>query len=378
MDHVLVRYGELGTKSSKVSSDMKKVLRQRVEDRLVYEKYEFESVSTSPSRIICSGVDRAEEAAKAVSEIPGVASASPVTKTGCGLDEIKQAVKTLEVGETFGIDANSVKGNLGSQELEKELGTYVLNLGDYEVDLDNPNTWIRVDVRHEDAFVYVKEFEGPHGFPVGTGDPLVALISGGIDSPVAAYEVMKRGSDIVPVYFYNKPFAAEDHLIRFLAVIKKLKRINPSRDWKAYVVDMEAVNEKLLDNIDSGRMLVHRRIMFKVAEEIVGQESLSGIVTGESLGQKSSQTASNLDLTSKAVETSIFRPLLTENKHDIVRNAKDFGTFEEAKIDSACQTMAPDFPATKMGEKEIEVIEEELGMEKLVEKAIESIDIKEV
>ena len=378
MDHVLVRYGELVTKSSKVSSDMKKVLRQRIEDRLVYEDFDFDSVSTVSSRIICTEVESPYDVAKAVSEIPGVASSSPVYKTKPELNKIKEAAEALNIDDNFGIDANSVKDGLGSQKLEKELGSHVLNLGEYEVDLDNPDTWINVDLRHEEAYIYTQKFEGSHGFPVGTGDSFAALISGGMDSPVAAYEVMKRGSDIVPIYFYNKPIAAEDHLIRFMNVIKKLKNINPSRDWKAYIVDMREVNEELLDSLGSGRMLVHRRIMFRVAEEIVDQENLSGIVTGESLGQKSSQTGANLELTSKAVQTSVARPVLTENKHDIVEKARELGTFEEAKIDSACQTIAPDSPATKTSEREVNTLENRIDIEKMVEKAVDNIDIKEV
>jgi len=378
MDHVLVRYGGLGTKSSKVSSDMKKVLRQRIEDRLSYEDFEFDTVSTVSSRIICTEVAKASEAAKSISELPGVASSSPVRKTTPNLNSVKEALEDLNIGKTFGIDANSVKDDLGSQKLEKDLGSYVMSLGNYEVDLDNPDTLISVDLRRETAYVYTQEFEGPHGFPVGTGDSFAALISGGIDSPVAAYEAMKRGSNVVPIYFYNKPIAAEDHLIRFLEVVKKLKRINPSKDWEAYIVDMEKVNEELIRNVDSGRMLVHRRIMFRVAEEIANEINLSGIVTGESLGQKSSQTGSNLEITSKAVQKSVLRPLLTENKHDIVEKARELETFEEAKVDSACQTMAPESPATKISEREIKILEDRINVEKLVERAVNKVDIEEV
>lgn len=378
MEHVLVRYGELVTKSSKVSYDMKKVLRQRIEDRLVYDDYDFDSVSTVSSRIICNGVGSPYDVAKAVSEIPGVASSSPVYKTKPELNKIKEAVESLDIGDTFGVDANSVKDSLGSQKLEKELGSHVLKLGEYEVNLDNPDTWINIDLRHEEAYIYTQKFEGPQGFPVGTGDSFAALISGGMDSPVAAYELMKRGSDIVPIYFYNKPIAAEDHLIRFMNVIKKLKRMNPSKDWKAYIVDMKEVNEELLDKLGGGRMLVHRRIMFRIADEIVDCENLSGIVTGESLGQKSSQTGANLEVTSKAVQTSVVRPLLTENKHDIVEKARKLGTFEEAKIDSACQTMAPESPVTKLSEREVNAMENKIDLENLVEKVVDKTYIKEV
>jgi len=378
MDHVLARFADLGTKSSKVSSDMKKVLRQRVEDRLDFEQVDYELVSNTYARIICEGVSDSEEAAEYIAELPGVASASPAVKTDCSIEHIREVVDEFEVGETFGVNANSVKEDLGSQEIERKIGSHVLDNSSSEVDLDDPDTEIFIDVRKQDTFIYTKKFGGAHGFPVGANDSLAALISGGLDSPVAAYEVMKKGSDIVPIYFYNKPVAAEDHLIRFLAVIEKLKRINPAKDWKTFIVDMEEINEELLENIGTGRMIIHRRIMFKVAEHIAEEEGLKGIVTGESMGQKSSQTPSNLELTSEAVKKPVHRPLLAENKHEIVEKSKNLGTFEEAKIDSACETLAPDSPATKMSENKIRKIEDEINVEELVENAVENIELKEV
>lgn len=379
MDKVVVRYGELGTKSDKVRSDMTKVLRQRIEDRIKYEDESFESVSTGPGRIICTGVENPEKVAEYIAEVPGVASTSPAISTENSIEAMKQAVQQFEIGETFGIEASRAgKHEFDSQDIERELGTYVVENKGSEVDLDNPETLVEVDARFEETFIFTKRLQGPQGFPVGTGEDVAALISGGIDSPVAAHEVMKKGSKITPIYFYNKPVAAEDHLLRFKSVIKKLKRFNTSRDWKIYIVDMEEVNRKLMDEIDKGRMLVHRRIMFRVAEKISEDEGLSGIVTGESLAQKSSQTASNLELNSEAVETNILRPLLTDNKYEITSQARELGTFEEATIESACDTLAPESPSTRMDKQELKKKEERIDVEELVETALNSVEAKKI
>ena len=379
MDTVVVRYSELGTKTGKVKSDMKMVLRQRIQDRLEYEEIDFGKVSKSTGRIICRGLEDAEETAEILSHIPGVASTSPAETVEPEMEDIIENGSALEVGDTFGIDANTAgKHSFNSQDIERKLGAEIEEVQETSVDLDNPETLLEVDLRPGEAFIFTERFEGPNGFPVGTGDSVATLISGGIDSPVAAYRTMCRGSKITPIYFYNKPVAAEDHLLRFNSVVKTLKKYNPSKDWKVYIVDMEEVNRKLMDEIDRGRMLIHRRIMFKVAQHIKEQENLSGIVTGESIAQKSSQTVSNLETTSKAVDSNIFRPLLTEDKHDITSEARKIGTFQDSSIKSACTSLSPENPATRIEEKQLEDLEQKINVEKLVEKAREKIRVEKI
>ncbi|MFB6115349.1 MAG: tRNA 4-thiouridine(8) synthase ThiI, partial [Candidatus Nanohalobium sp.] len=155
------------------------------------------------------------------------------------------------------------------------------------------------------------------------------------------------------------------------ASVKKLNKFNPSKTWNAYVVDMEEVNRELAE-IGRGRMVVHRRIMFKVAERIAEEEGLNGLVTGESLGQKSSQTNWNMEMTSEAVDKPLLRPLLTEDKNSITDEAREIGTFEEAEINSACRSLSPEQPATKLKQEDLERLEEEVDFEALVDKALNS------
>jgi thiamine biosynthesis protein ThiI len=373
-DHILVRYGEIGTKSQPVKSQMIDSLRQRVEDRLEYEDTEYGTVSVNEGRIITEDIGKAEELAEKISETPGIASTSPAKRAYSSIAEMEDAVNDLKIGDSFGVRAKrSGNHNFDSQEVEKELGDYIRKEKNSEVDLDNPDTWVHVDIRSDDTYIFTRKIHGPDGVPVGFSGTAAALISGGIDSPVSAHEVMKRGVDILPVYFYNRPFAAEDHYLRFRSVIDKLKRFHPSKDWKGYKVDMQEINQDLMD-IGKGRMVFHRRLMFRISGEIAKQEGLNGIVTGESLSQKSSQTSANLKITSRATDLPIHRPLLTHSKNDITDKARELGTFKDAKIASACNTMAPKSPSTKMDEEEIEYLEEKVGFEELVEKALENAE----
>lgn len=377
MDRVLVRYGDIGTKSEPVRGNMISVLRQRVQDRLKHEELEFETVSRKRGRIIVE-TEQAEEAAEIVAEVPGVASSSPAVVTEPELQSINEASEGFEIGETFGVVANrSGQHEFDSRDVQIELGSFIEEKTGAAVDLDNPDTQVEVDLRDDEAYVFTQRFEGSNGLPVGVSEPLAALVSGGIDSPVAAHEVMTRGCDITPIYFYNKPIAAEDHLLRLTSVLKKLERFHSSKKWEFYVVDMEEVNQELM-KVERGRMLIHRKIMFKVSEKIAEKEGLSGLVTGEAIGQKSSQTPSNLELTTSAVNKPIFRPLVTSKKDSIAERARAINTFEEAAIDSACSTMAPDNPATSMDEEDLKKLEKKVDIEELVQKAFESAEKREL
>lgn len=375
MNRVLVRYGEIGTKAEPVRVKMISILRQRVQDRLEYEGLDFEKVGKDSGRIIVE-TENAEEAAEMIAELPGVVSASPAVVTQPEIEAMKKASKGFKVGETFGIAANrSGEHGFDSRDVQRELGSFVEERTGADVDLDNPDTLLEVDVRRDKAYLFKDRFDGPNGLPVEAGDSLAALVSGGIDSPVAAYRVMTRGCDILPVYFYNKPIAAEDHLLRLKAVLKKLQRFHPSKKWEYYVIDMEEVNKELME-VGRGRMLLHRRLMFLVSEKIAEREELKGLVTGESIGQKSSQTPSSLELTSSVADKPIFRPLVAQDKNSITEEARSIRTFEEAEVASACRAMAPENPATSMSEEDLEKLEEKVGLDSLVETALESSEKK--
>ena len=374
--HVLVRYGEIGTKSRPVQRTMLDTLRQRAADKLKYEDIDVQKTSQRKGRIIIE-TDNAEKVVEALKQIPGVISISPAVKVDSELEEIKEAAEKFEYGETFGVDTSTAYSDFSSMDLNREVGAHVEDFTGASVDLDNPETWLGIEVRKDETFLFTKTVDGPGGLPVGTQDEYLSLVSGGIDSPVATYEMMKSGADITPIYFYNRPIAAEDHLLRFKAVLEKIRGFHPGKKWQYYQIDMKEVNEALME-VEKGRMVLHRKIMFKVAEEIAEKEGLRGLVTGESLGQKSSQTAKNMENTTSEIKKPLMRPLLTESKNDITEKAREIGTFELSEINSACQTLAPDSPSTQLKEEELEELEEKVDINDLVEKALNSAEKKEL
>lgn len=369
-DTAIIRYGEIGTKSNTVKKQMIQTLRQRIEERIEHEGLEYDKVSRRQGRIVAH-TEEAEKAAEILKKLPGVKTVSPAEKTEPDIEAVKKASENFSYGGTFGVDPNTGNTELSTPEIAEEIGAHVQGFTGAEVDLDEPETWLGVDVREDEAYVFTETFEGPGGFPTATQGIYAALISGGIDSPVAAYQMMTRGADILPVYFYNKPIAAEDHLMRFKASTKKLKKFHPSKKWEAVIVDMEEVNEELM-NLGRGRMVLHREIMFRVVEKIAEQRDLEGLVTGESLGQKSSQTSSNLELTSSSIDKPVMRPLLTRDKNSISEEAREIGTFGEAEINSACRSLSPDNPATVLDREKLQNLREAVKVDELVEKAFKS------
>lgn len=373
MDHVLVRYGEIGTKSREVRRRMLRLLNQRLRERLAAEDMEA-SVRPIHGRLVVETETAANAVAAVLGELPGVVSTSPAIRTEPDIDVIIEATNNLNVGETFGVDANVVgERDVGSDDVNQDVGAHVEERTGAAVDLDNPDTWIEIDLRKEAAYVFTERYAGPGGFPIGSQNALAALISGGIDSPVAAHAIMTRGADVVPIYFYNKPIAAGDHLLRFEESLNTLRRFHPGKTWYYYRVDMETINKALMA-IEGGRMILHRIIMFRVAEQIAEQEGLAGLVTGESLGQKSSQTAANLEATSRAIDLPLYRPLLTETKASITQRAEEIGTFETATVAAACQSLAPNSPAPEIERERLKSLKRAVNLDDLVEQARETTE----
>lgn len=352
MDCAIVRYGELGTKGRSVRRKMEKRLRSNLAAALS-DRDIGGTVERTQGRLVVHTA-APDAAAAAAADLPGVVSASPVRAVDPEADRIYETIVELAEARTDGFDTYAVRASRArddhpftSPELEREGGAAIGRSVEAEVDLDTPDVTFEVDVRPTVAYVFDRRFEGPGGLPVGTQAPLVALVSGGIDSPVAAFEVMRHGSPVVPVYVDLGDYGGVDHRARALAACRRLAERAPNYDLRPYIVEGGETLAYVAERIDRGRMLSVRRYLFAVAAAIAEREDAAGIVTGEALGQKSSQTARNLRVTSMAVDLPVHRPLLSMDKPEITDRARELGTFEEAEIPAGCNRLVPDNPETK-------------------------------
>ena len=369
-DTVLVRHGEIGTKSEQVSRKMEGQLRDNIaailSDRGFSDRVDRERtrlyVRTTPENV--------EAVTAAVTDTVGVVSASPAVRTAPTLDAITTALAEAardhyEEG-TFAVQARRAGQTethpFSSSDLETEGGTAVWQAAEDEgvdpaVDLDDPDLTVYVECRADDAYVFLEKRDGPGGLPLGTQRPVVALVSGGIDSPVAAWEMMRRGCPIVPLYVDLGDYGGPDHRARAQSTVDALARYAPNTDLRLHVAPAGEAVDRIVDSTDDHRMLVLRRFMFRVAAAVADDVGAVGIVSGEAIGQKSSQTSANLRVTSAVTDYPVHRPLLTLDKSDITARARSLGTYDDATIPAGCNRVAPPFPETAASLSAVEATE---------------------
>ncbi|MFB6132449.1 MAG: tRNA sulfurtransferase [Halanaeroarchaeum sp.] len=361
---VLIRHGDVGVKSAHVQAEMEGVLADRVA-AMLDDRGIRGTIDREWGRLFVRTADT-DRATAAVTDVFGVHTASPARSVPPRMDAIADALATTAEatydGGSFAVEARRTGDHDFSSHDVGRLGgeavwAAVEDRFEPRVDLDDPDHTFFVEVRDDEAFVFREKREGPGGFPLGTQAPLVALVSGGIDSPVAAWFAMRRGAPVIPLYLDLGEYGGADHRARALSTIRTLSDYAPEHDLRPRVVDAEPVVDRLVDGVDSTRMLSYRRFMYRVAEHVAERADAAGIVTGEALGQKSSQTARNLNAVDRATTLPIHRPLLARDKQEIVAQARRIGTFEDSTVDAGCDRVAPDKPATRATVDAVETAE---------------------
>jgi len=365
---VVVRHGEIGVKSEQVRRRMERLLRDNV-DALMADRGIDGRVQHRRNRLLIF-TDDPEAACDAATDAFGVVSASPARRVDPTIEAITDALTAAARahyrGGTFALRARRAGESdahpFSSRDLESEGGAAVWEAAedggaDPEVDLDDPDIEFFVDCREDEAFVFLEKRPGPGGLPLGSQDPLVALFSGGIDSPVAAWEAMRRGAPVVPLYVSLGEYGGVDREGRAQATASDLARYAPDRDLRLRVAPAGDLIEDVVTSVDGGRMLVVRRAMYRIAEHVARDADAVGIVTGESVGQKSSQTTANLAATSAAVDLPVHRPLLTADKTDITQRAREVGTYRDSTVPAGCNQLVPEYPETRGRPEEIAALE---------------------
>ncbi|WP_436924326.1 tRNA sulfurtransferase [Halosimplex amylolyticum] len=364
-DVVVVRHGEIGTKSNHVGTKMERQLRENLAAMLADRGVDGE-VEQRRLRLLVH-TDDPEGATAAAADTFGVVSASPAVRVEPTVDAIcdglREAAREHYDGGTFAVSARRAGEQsahpFSSTDVERDGGSAVWDAAeaagvDPEVDLDDPDTEFFVDCREDEAFLFLEKRPGPGGLPLGTQDPLITLMSGGIDSPVAAWETMKRGAPVIPLYVALGDFGGVDNQARAVSTTETLAEYAPNRDVRLRIAPGGDAVAAIADAVEVGRMVVLRRFMFMVAEAFAADHGAVGIVTGESVGQKSSQTTANLAVSSAAVDLPVHRPLVTVDKTDITQRADAIGTFHESTIPAGCDRLAPDYPETRARREDIE------------------------
>ncbi len=361
-DVVVVRHGEIGTKSDQVRRSMERRLRDNLAAALA-ERDLPGTVERERTRLYVR-TDAAAETVDAIADVAastfGVVSASPAVSVEPAADPITDALADAARagydGGTFAVRVNRAgdadRHPFTSQELAEAGGAAVWRAAedagvDPAVDLEDPDATCYVDCRFEEAFVFLGKRPGPGGYPLGVQDPLVGLVSGGIDSPVAAFEAMRRGAPVVPLYVDLGDYGGADHRLRAAETVRTLWEYVPGQDPAMLVAPGGEAVDRLIAEMERDRMLGLRRFMYRVAQGVADRVDAVGVVTGEAIGQKSSQTTANMRVTAAAVDIPLVQPLITRDKTDVTEQAREIGTFDDSTISAGCNRVAPSLPETE-------------------------------
>jgi len=357
---VIVRYGEIFLKSEPVRRMFEKRLLEDIKHRLKGTDFK---IKRKRHRIYVV-TEEPEKAAETLTKIFGIVSVSPAVEAPVDIDEITKTAVALAKdvivpNETFAVRAERT-GNHGfsSKDVEEKAGEAILNSLDTTVNLGSPDKTIFVEIRDDAAFLFDRKIRGPGGLPSGTQGKLISLISGGIDSPVATWMMMKRGCRITALHFGKEN--------EMKGILNRLKEYSDDIELRCF--DISGIQERASEVAGKFTCLICKRTMYRVAEILAEREHALGICTGESLGQVASQTIDNLKVLDNAARLPVYRPLIGMDKEETIAIAKRIGTFEHAST-KGCR-FVPKKPSTRADLAEIERLEEKLGIHELIEKCL--------
>ena len=377
-DLIIARYGEIGLKSPKI--------RSRFERKLVKNiKATFEcDVNRNQGRIYIFPKDF-DEGIEKLNRVFGVVSYSPATSTNANYADIDETLTKytsglvdegiLDENTKFAIKCRRVgTHDFTSQEMAAHCGGVVRNVVMAPVDLTNPDLTIFVEIRENDAYIYHEKIRGPGGLPLGTQGKVVVLLSSGIDSPVAAYMMMKRGCEVVALHCNNDPFSGPKVTENFNLLVDQLNIYARGVPIKKRIIDygeyLSVAKEKAPEKMTC---VLCKSGMYRIAEKLAVKLGADAIVDGSSVGQVASQTLSNILATRYGVEMPILSPLIGLDKEEITAIAKEIGTFEISKIDDGGCSAVPRYPETRADLERVKKACEDMGQDAEVQKAFENI-----
>jgi thiamine biosynthesis protein ThiI len=286
-----------------------------------------------------------------------------------GLSELASAVRF----ESFKIDARRGTKDfpLNSQQLNTRLGALVQKLTNAAVRMENPDAVFFVEITGRRAFLYDARIPGAGGLPSGTGGRVLCLLSGGIDSPVASFRLMRRGCRVLHIHFHSYPHTTAESVEKVRRLLRVLSRFQV--ESQLCLVPFADLQKEIVAYAPPPlRVVLYRRFMIRIAEAVAIREKASALVTGDSLGQVASQTLENIRTVSAAASIPIFRPLIGDDKEDIMRAARAIGTYDISILadQDCCSLFVPKHPETMSSPEQAQRAEEGLNVARLVQSAL--------
>jgi thiamine biosynthesis protein ThiI len=377
MDSVLVRYHEIALKKgnrSYFTELLKRNLLAAVKDLGAKE------IRSLPARLLLTFKNDVPAATliERISTVFGVANFSIVERTARDIDALRgRILESLNGGRFQSFRIETQRGDktfpLTSPEINRQLGAAVKEKSGARVDLDNAEFTVTVEILPHDAFFGFNKIAGAGGLPVGSSGRVAALISGGFDSPVAAYRMMQRGCRIIFVHFHSVPYQDKTSQEKVRQLVQLLTRHQFTS--RLYMVPFAEIQRQIVAAVARPlRVVLYRRMMLRIAEAIARQEKAKALITGESLGQVASQTLDNMAVIQQAARLPILRPLVGMDKQEIIDQSRRIGTFEVSSVpdQDCCQLFVPKHPATKARFIDVEEDETKLDVKDLLRFGMEN------
>ena len=374
---IIVRYGEIGVKSPVVRKRFEKKLISNIKNLIDCK------ITINQGRIFLFPEDQAK-ALESLKKIFGVVSFSPTISIETKHDLIKKTVQDYvkdltEKGEfnpekPFAVKCRRVgTHDFSSREMAGFCGAAVIEVTNAPVDLSNPEFRLFIEVRDEKTYIFHEKINGPGGLPIGTQGRMIALVSDGIDSPVATYLMMKRGCDITIVNFNNYPFTSGSNE-KIIKLYQKLKEYASGSEIKLYQVNYGDFLKKCTEDAPPRMTCVLCKSgMYQIAEMIAKSEKALAIIDGSSVGQVASQTLPNILATRYSTSMPVLSPLIGLDKIEISDMAKKIGTYEISILpDEGCDA-APKHPETNAVLEKVLEVQDKISMDKELEKVLTTL-----
>lgn len=380
---LLIKYGELSTKKDNINYFIK-TLKDNIEASL--NGIDVELIYDKGRMFIKTNEDNFDEIIDKLKHIFGIHEIVIAYELpNNDIEELKSSlveiIKDKEI-DTFKVETKRSNKNypLTSMEISRILGGVVLkNKENVKVDVHNPNTYINIEIRLNNAYIYFDRIKGIGGYPVGSLGKGLLMLSGGIDSPVAGYLALKRGVRIEGLYFESPPHTSEAAKNKVIKLAQELSKY--SGYVKLHVVNFTEIQETILKNCPHEYLItIMRRMMYRISERIAKNANAKVIVNGESIGQVASQTLTSMSVINETIKMPVIRPVACLDKIEIIEIAKKIGTYETSILpfEDCCTIFVPDHPVINPVASLAQEYESSFDYEELIRKCVKEHEIIKV
>ena len=384
---ILIKNGELALKGlnrSTFEDILIKNIRKRIKP---LGEFEYRKEQSTVAVVPMEDYIDMDEVSDRISRVFGIAAYSRALQVEKDMDVIlenapKYLAEQLKNAKTFKVEGkrSDKKFPLKSPEISAEVGGAILSAFPHlRVDVKNPEILVTIEIREKFAFIRGNQTKGAGGMPTGTAGKSSILISGGIDSPVAAYMMAKRGLVLNAIHFASPPYTSPQSEDKVHNLLRQVSRY--SGNITLFTVGFTEIQEEIRDKCPEDLFtLIMRRFMMRIAQRIAEKEESKALITGESLGQVASQTLDALACTDAVVGMPVFRPLIGLDKDEIIKVSRKIDTFDISiePYEDCCTVFTPKHPKTKPQISVLENAEKALDVEALIDRAIENTTIKNI